>query len=159
MEQITITRASVADAKTVAKLNDHVHQKHVNAVPSLFKEKTLREAQEIFEQILALDNAYVFIAWVGKTAVGYTITFIHYKEETPFTKPRRFMIIDQISVNPNWKGRGIGRSLINAALSVAAEHNIQEIDASTWAFNKEALAFFEAFGFQQQLVRFSLKRD
>lgn len=154
--EIKITRASVNNTTTVARLNDHVHQKHVNAVPALFKQKTLKEAQEIFEQILALDNAYVFIAWSGETAVGYTIAFIQYKEETPFTYPRHFVIIDQISVNPDWKGQGIGRALVSEVLSVAKSHGIDEIDASTWSFNQEAMGFLEAFGFQTQLVRFSL---
>lgn len=154
--EINITRATITETKTVALLNDHVHQKHVKAVPTLFKEKTLKESQEIFEQILALDNAYVFIAWHGKTAVGYTIAFIQYKEETPFTFPRHYIIIDQISVNPHWKGKGIGRALVNQVVDVATRHGIDEIDAATWSFNQEAMSFFEAFGFKNQLVRLSL---
>ena len=97
MEDIEIRRASVAQAKTIAKLNDYVHQKHVEAVPAFFKKKSLQEATEIFEQILAIENAYAFIAWHKRKAVGYTLCFLQYREETPFTYSRRFIVVDQMT--------------------------------------------------------------
>ncbi|MEM7333209.1 MAG: GNAT family N-acetyltransferase [Chloroflexota bacterium] len=156
MDEVEVRRASTKQAKVIAKLNDYVHQMHVEAVPSFFKKKTLQEANEIFERILAIENAYAFIAWHKKTPVGYTLCFVQYREETPFTYARRFIVIDQISVNPQWSGKGIGRSLFNAILEVAEQHQIKEIDATTWSFNESARAFFETCGFKPQLKRLSL---
>lgn len=157
MENIEVRPATEKQARTVAKLNEHVHKMYVDAVPTFFKKKSQREAREIFEQILAVESCYAFIAWHNKTAVGYILSFLQYREETPFTYARRFMIIDQVSVNPDWHGQGIGRLLFKAVLEVAKQHNIEEIDAPTWFFNTEAHAFFETFGFELQLKRFSLK--
>lgn len=79
-------------------------------------------------------------------AVGYVLAYIRRRPENPITWAWRTLLIDQISAEPAWKGQGVGRALVEAA--------VDEVQAMSWHFNEQAHAFFRALGFQVQVLRF-----
>lgn len=150
---IRIEKATSADADALADLNRHVQALHVDGAPALFKPPVHEEVAAQFDAWLEEDNAHAFIAYHGETAVGYLLAFIRERPANPITRRWRALLIDQISVEPSWKGQGVGRALVEAALGVAREQDVDEVQATTWAFNEQAQAFFRALGFEVQVLR------
>jgi ribosomal protein S18 acetylase RimI-like enzyme len=151
--------ASIEDADTLARLNQHVHRLHVESVPNFFKWPTHEEALASFRELLGRDNSRAFIAYEDDVAIGYLLVSTYEHPADALRLARRFLDIDQISVEPNWQRRGVGRELMNAALQYARETGISDIELSTWAFNSAAQAFFKSLGFQPKTERFWMRLE
>jgi GNAT superfamily N-acetyltransferase len=76
------------------------------------------------------------------------------REARVFTPARRCLYIDQISVEPEWEGQGVGTRLMEAAIEYAHAAKIDELEVDTFAFNEKAQRFFTSFGFQPKIQRF-----
>ncbi len=156
---VRMETASPADVDTLARLNQHVHRLHVEAVPHFFKLPNQQEAVIFFSELLGKDNCRAFIAYIEGTAVGYILITTGERPVNAFSFARRWLYIDQISVEPNWQGQGVGRELMNAALQYAREAGIDDIEVDTWAFNTPAQSFFQSMGFQPKTKRFWLSLE
>lgn len=156
---IRVEEATAADADLLADLNRHVQELHVDGAPALFKRPVHEEVTAQFDEWLGQDNAWAFIAYQEETAVGYVLAFLRERPDNPFTWPWRVLRIDQISVEPAWKGKGVGRALVEAVLDVGREVAVDVVQATSWAFNEQAHTFFRALGFEVQMLRFARRLD
>jgi GNAT superfamily N-acetyltransferase len=86
--------------------------------------------------------------------VGCIICKLIERLESPFTFAARTLLIDQISVHPSTRGKGVGAALMKQADALAKELNVQRIQLDSWGFNLNAHAFFEHLGFQKFNFRF-----
>jgi len=87
-------------------------------------------------------------------AVGYLLMFVHEGAQNAFRRARRWCEIDQIAVDPAWRRRGIGTALMTAALQEASARGVRDVELSSWAFNSDAHAMFQRFGFEPRLLTF-----
>lgn len=150
---IQIEKASLTDADTLVRLNQHVHRLHMENASRFFKQPTEAESQLAMQELLAQTNAQAFIAYSDGQAVGYILFMIRKQAENVFSPGRRWLYVDQISVEPEWLKHGIGRQLLQAVFDIAREVGIEELEVDTWAFNARAQAFFKSFGFQPKIIR------
>lgn len=145
----TITLATPKDAKIVATLVGPVQELHADQHPHLFKYPidTIALATFFQKQLTAEQNA-IYIAWDEKNQpVGYIWCVLQQRPENLIRHSYNRVSIDQISVNPESHGKGIGKQLLLAAEEFAAEHAVIDLELSTWAFNIEAHGFFEQMGY------------
>ena len=56
-------------------------------------------------------------------------------------------------VDRGWRGRGVGASLIQAAISLAREHGLHKLSLEAFAHNAAAIALYRKCGFVQEGVR------
>ena len=92
-----------------------------------------------------------FVAEIGDRMVGFSINRSMYLM-VPLTE---VCIIHAILVNPDYRGRGIGRKLIEALLNHCQTEGIDTVRALIPEDNKELQALFERQGFQRsQIVNF-----
>jgi ribosomal protein S18 acetylase RimI-like enzyme len=152
-----IDTATVADAETLAELNEHVHRLHLQHAPAFFSEPTREAAAAAFGVLLARDDTRAFIASVDDGAVGYVLVVTYERPASAFSPARRTLYIDQIAVAPGARRRGVGRELVGAALGWARAASINDIEVDTWAFNTAAQAFFTSFGFRAKTGRLWMK--
>ncbi len=66
----------------------------------------------------------------------------------------RYLLIDQISVRPAARGKGVGAALMGQAETLAKNLDVKRIQLDSWDFNLNAHAFFEHLGFQKFNFRF-----
>ena len=81
----------------------------------------------------------VVLAWSGAEAVGcgaFAAT-----RETSLCEVKRFYLL------PAWRGRGLGRALVNAVLQQARAAGYARAGLSTWNHNESGLALYRALGF------------
>jgi GNAT superfamily N-acetyltransferase len=88
--------------------------------------------------------------------VGYALGMVHHRPANPFASEQRWFEIDQIAVDPSHRRRGIGRSLIMAALDGARALGIRNFEVTSWAFNEPIHELLRTLGFAPKIVRFEL---
>jgi GNAT superfamily N-acetyltransferase len=132
-----------------------VQNLHAEHHPEIFKVAQSKNfAVAFFEEMLADPLVRAFIAEENGDAVGYLFCKLIEREENPFTFAMRVLHIDQIGVRPAAHGQGIGRALVQQAVRLAKEWDVQRIQLDSWDFNLNAHRFFEHVGFQKFMFRF-----
>lgn len=111
-------------------------------------------AISFFDEMLADPSVSIFIPEDDGNPVGYIVCKLIERPENPFTFAARTLLIDQISVRPTARGRGVGATLIHQAEVLAKELKVQRIHLDSWDFNLNAHSFFEHLGFQKFNFRF-----
>lgn len=150
---IEINPAKIEHAEMIAHLNQRVQTLHIKNTCHFFNQPQKEEIKKWFTEILAKPNTIAFLATNDKQAIGYILAIIHEKQNDIFTKERRWLYLDQISVDSEWERKGIGRKLFDKLLEKAQSENITEIETDTWAFNDTAQKFFNQIGFKPKIIR------
>lgn len=155
MAETTIREAHSGDAKTLAELVITVQQLHIDNQPERFKPLKADNPAliEIYEGHLADDNKYIYIAESDKTAVGFILCVDYVIPENPFVYSKRDFHIDQISVNVDYQGQGIGKLLMQQAMLKAKECNADLMTLGVASFNQQAIEFYKNLGFSIQSHR------
>ncbi|MBP3952702.1 GNAT family N-acetyltransferase [Halalkalibacter suaedae] len=67
---------------------------------------------------------------------------------------KRFAIVENVVVHPNFHRRGIGKEMMRKAIEIAGLNNCYKLMLSSNEKRKEAHAFYEALGFQKHGVSY-----
>jgi GNAT superfamily N-acetyltransferase len=150
-----IRQAAPSDSSLLSSLSIDVQSLHAEHHPEFFKmPKSDDFAVSFFSMVLADISARVFIAEENDQALGYIVCKSMERAENPFTFAMRYLFIDQISVRPQARGRGVGTALMKQAEALAGELGVRKIQLDSWDFNINAHVFFEGMGFAKFNHRF-----
>ncbi len=150
-----IRKAIATDGSLLSSLCVDVQSLHAKHYPDLFKMPQSHDfAASFFGDMLADPATTIFIAEKNGAALGYVLCKLIERPESLFKFGMRYLDIDQISVRPAARGRGVGAALIKRAEALANEMNVQKIQLDSWGFNTGAHAFFEKQGFEKFNHRF-----
>ena len=100
--------------------------------------------------LFADEHSPVFVADDGETVVGYIICRLRSTPSNPSLRPIRTLYVEDLCVDPAHAGRGVGSALMRRAEDCAREAGCYNIDLNVWAFNTEAIAFYEKNGYAVQ---------
>jgi ribosomal protein S18 acetylase RimI-like enzyme len=143
-----IVKAELEQAVEIALLNDAVQKLHAEHHPEIFKYPTDTSGiEQFFRDRISDKDHTIFIARILKQAVGYVWFAVERRPKNVFKYAQARVYIHQLSVNPDYRRSGVGNQLMMVVEGVAREHNICKFALDSWAFNKEAHAFFEQQGF------------
>lgn len=70
------------------------------------------------------------------------------RPDFPVFQAADYALIDTIAVRADARRLGIGRRLFESCLDRARERGLEHLELNVYEFNREALAFYEALGFQ-----------
>jgi GNAT superfamily N-acetyltransferase len=76
---------------------------------------------------------------------------IHLRQDDPTNNrivPHHYVYISCLIVRDAWRGKGIGRRLMDATELWARSHKANEVRLDCWEFAGGPLAFYESFGYQ-----------
>ena len=150
-----IRSAIPSDSLLLSRLCMDVQSLHAQNHPRIFKMPERDDfAVSFFDEMLTDPVVHVFIAEEQGEPVGYLLCKLVERPENPFTRALRYLLIDQISVRPTTRGRGVGTALIQQTESLARELEVSRIQLDSWDFNTGAHAFFENLGFRKFTFRF-----
>jgi RimJ/RimL family protein N-acetyltransferase len=146
MPDVTIRRATPADAAPTAAymraLRAEVAAGDLDTVPWR-KPKTVDEQRELLTLIEAAPNSTMYAAFLDDTAVGLADIRGGAHEFDRHTG------VLGVSVAREWRGRGLGRALMQAAIAEAKSWPgfcRIELEVVTW--NTGAIALYETLGFR-----------
>ena len=152
-----IETATARDVETLVALLPHVHDIHVAAVPWAFQAPAPDAVAAAFAAWIERPTTRAFIAWEDDAALGYLLAFSQERAANPFGGARRWVLVEQIAVDPAARQKGVARALMDAAARWARELGIDRLELETWAFNARAQAAFQALGFRPMRHRFALE--
>jgi ribosomal protein S18 acetylase RimI-like enzyme len=148
--QISIRRATIEDAALLAELNIDIQQLHADAQPNFFKVPISKndELIAIYARHLGDEHTRIFIAEADGEAQGCILLIHRQHEANPYAFANSRMVIDQLSVNENYRGKGLGHALMQRAIELSHELEVDYLWLNVWAFNEAAIEFYKREGFE-----------
>ena len=142
-----VRRAEPKDAALVSRLNADVHAVHAAGMPERFKPP----GAETFPppavcDLLGRPETLIFLAYAGGVPVGYVYAEVMRRPENAICFEASMVYIHHISVSPDYRGRGIGKALLEAVRTAGREVGIGRIGLDVWMFNDAARSFFRSKG-------------
>lgn len=145
------------DAALLAKLNEDVQRIHNNIEPDIFKPYSKKDSTMYFDELLKNKNISAYLAKYNEDIVGYILFSIKYNEENFIKKSYSVLYIDQICIEKNYKGNGIGKELVEFAKDYAKKMNIIRVEMNYWSKNSDSGEFFKRQGFETYNERLVIK--
>jgi len=124
----------------------------INLYSQLVNEKSdLNKMKNIYKKIASNDNYYLLGAKdETDTLVGSIMGVVCYDL---LRECRPFMVMENMIVNENSRGKGIGKKLIAKLESIAKEQGCIFIEFCSSSFRKEAHKFYESAGYNPDEVQ------
>jgi ribosomal protein S18 acetylase RimI-like enzyme len=120
---------------------------HQNGRPDIFANITDEELENDF--IKRFENLSTIVILVEGRIVGY----LAYKIKDGHTKK---LDVDQLVVKEEYRGKGLGRSLMEEVKNIAKQNNCDRIELNCWLFNESALAMYEHLGYTKQRIIYEM---
>lgn len=140
-----IRRASAGDIAQISALLYQVHGVHANARPDIFVPGKKKYSNAELANIFSNDNKPVFVADENGKTLGYA--FCVFKTPSiPFMQPVKTLYIDDLCVDENCRGGGIGKKLFEFVKDFAKQSGCYNLTLNVWECNPGAKAFYESCG-------------
>ena len=153
---MNIRNAQIDDVNMVSELMLQVAKIHSSARRDIFKEKNIEEIKnEVNNRMNNKEN--ILIAEENNSIFGVIIYKIKEVREHINLKDRTVLWIDELVVDENIRGKGIGRSLFWEVNKIAKENNCTAVELNCWNFNRQAIKFYEKCGMNTQRLIMEVK--
>lgn len=153
---MNIRNAQIDDVNMVSELMLQVAKIHSSARRDIFKEKNIEEIKnEVNNRMNNKEN--ILIAEENNSIFGVIIYKIKEVREHINLKDRTVLWIDELVVDENIRGKGIGRSLFLEVNKIAKENNCNAVELNCWKFNRQAIKFYEKCGMNTQRLIMEVK--
>jgi len=137
IENIEIRKAELKDVTIILNLI-----KELAEYEKLLDEVTATE-DKLMNTIFGMDKfVEVWLAEINDEPVGQVFFFSNYS--TFLAKPGFY--IEDIYVRPQFRGKGVGKKLLNKVIKLAAEKNYGRVEWSALNWNEPAIEFYKNIG-------------
>lgn len=99
--------------------------------------------KEIYYQKLNDANSYYIVAVVNQKIVGVLISEL----QVQLHRAKKRGYIEDLIVDENYRNKGIGKSLLENAVSYARDNDCEVVDLTSYITNDNAHRFYEKNGF------------
>lgn len=153
---MNIRNAQIDDVNRVSELMLQVAKIHSSARRDIFKEKNIEEIKnEVNNRMNNKEN--ILIAEENNSIFGVIIYKIKEVREHKNLKDRTVLWIDELVVDENIRGKGIGKSLFLEVNKISKESNCNAVELNCWNFNRQAIKFYEKCGMNTQRLIMEVK--
>lgn len=150
---MTLRPATPEDAETLAALNRHVHDLHLEAEPDRYAATDGAAVAGRFRELVGDSNTEVLLAELEGDPVGYVVVVGVDRPSHVFAPARRWAEVNQLAVAPCARRKGVGRLLMDGAAQSARRRGYSELQLTVRAHNEGARAFYESIGFHHAQLR------
>ena len=145
---MVIRFAKEDELERINVLRKQVNDLHVEGKPDVFKPGFNEELQNYVYYIFKDPEQKIVVADKDGEICGFAILHHIYKPENPFMKVRDFLDIDEFCVDEKHRREGIATGMVEFIKNFAKEQGYHRLELNMWEFNQDALAFYEAAGFE-----------
>ena len=153
----SIRRAETADIPGLLKLLVQVDMVHHNGRPDIFKGPATKYSEEELKDLIKDDSSPIFVC-VDKQNHVLGHAFCIHKQilgDSVLTDIRT-LYIDDICVDEECRGQGVGKALYDHVISYARENKFYNVTLNVWSCNPGAQKFYEALGLRPQKIGMEL---
>ena len=151
-----IREMNLNDYEDVRILVRQIHELHLSNRPDIYNDGE-SFPKEYFEKVLSAVNNLNYVYVENKKIVGVLNATLQHTNPLPIIKPRTYYFIENIVVDKNHRRKGIAKKLFHYLTLKAKENNIDSIELNVWAFNKDAIKFYESMGMNIKNIRMEIK--
>lgn len=150
---MNVRRAKRKDLNRINDLLLQVCMVHHKGRPDLFKFGAKKYSDEELIQILEDEKKPVFVAVDENDYVlGYAFCIFQQHKDNAILTDIKTLYIDDLCVDERKRGRHIGKTLYNAVLAFAKEHDCYNVTLNVWSLNENAVKFYQSCGMVPQKV-------
>lgn len=147
-----IIRACSRHSDGINSLLRQVLEVHHKGRPDIFKGGVKKYTDAELSEILADDERPVFVAAEGEKVLGYAFCILQQHKDNNILTDIKTLYIDDICVDENTRGTGVGKSLYEYVLDFAREKGCYNVTLNVWSCNEGAMKFYEKMGLLPQKV-------
>ncbi|MGM9970911.1 MAG: GNAT family N-acetyltransferase [Anaeroplasmataceae bacterium] len=142
-----IRRAKNTDIERLNCLLYQVHRIHSEGRPDIFKSGMKKYSDDELLEIISDDNKPIYVYTNDEDiVVGYAFCIINEYKDNPSLVDRKELYIDDLCVDSNIRGKGIGKALYNYVLLEAQRLSCYHVTLNVWCLNESALCFYKSIG-------------
>lgn len=150
---ISIRKAEKKDATKIAQLLETIAQLHHEGRPDIYGGGGAKyNVKDVEKKINNKDELILVAVNDEDTVMGYTMSKIYDVEQNGILMAHRKMYIDDVCVDANYRKHGIGRILMDATKQAAIDAKCHICELNVWAFNENAVKFYESCGMTKQRI-------
>ena len=121
---------------------------HQNGRPDIFANISDNDLKN--DLIENFDRLNTIVILEDESIVGY----LSYKIKEKHTKK---LDVDQLVILEQYRGKGLGKKLMDAAKKIAIDNGCDRIELNCWMFNENALAMYEHIGYNRQRIIYEME--
>lgn len=150
--EVNIRRASLKDIPYLTKLLLEVHRVHSDVRPDLFKRGAKKYSEEELTSMITTEIDPIFVAVAFDRVIGYAFCIHKEVKKHNSLQDLRTLYIDDLCVDEEFRGEHIGKMLYEYVLAYAKEKNYYNVTLNVWAYNINAVKFYERIGMRIQKI-------
>jgi len=152
--EITIRPAVQADYGAAERMMEQVHAMHVQWRPDVYCPVSPVLSPEQFEEDVRLGRTV--IAELDGAAAGLMSFFERHIAGGPGRTSYDVLFVDTTVVDERFRGRGVGRALLEYAAALAKARGLRSVELQVNARNDGAREMYERCGFREKSVNMEL---
>jgi diamine N-acetyltransferase len=147
--EVFVRPATADDYDALCGLFGEVVSLHHEHLPQVFQEPAgpVREP-EYFGALFADENAGLFVAEKDGSLIAFGYAAMRDRPPLAEFIPGRYAVVDGIGVKSEFRGGGIGSTLMHRMEEWAIAKGAIAIELNVYEFNQEAIAFYRRLGFE-----------
>lgn len=152
-----IEKAKKEQAEQIVKLLTYICEIHRKGRPDVFISGKPKYDKEAVCRLLDDENYHVVTATDNGIVAGYMIAEVEEKENHPHIRKVKTFYIDDICVDKAYAHTGVGTQLFEEAKRIAKSLDCERVDLNVWAFNTNAIKFYEKMGMKVSRMHMELE--
>jgi diamine N-acetyltransferase len=147
--EIRIRHATPGDYDELCTLFDQVDALHREHLPHIFRKPVgpVRD-REYLLGLMADEHVGMLVARLEERIVGVAQVFVRDTPPLDLLVPRRVAVVEDVVVGSQFRHRGVGQALMQAAHRWAADLGATTIELNVYEFNRRASEFYRQLGYQ-----------
>lgn len=153
---VQVRTAIQKDIPALDALFHQVDRHHSNGLPDYFKptQRPVRSPDYLLG-LINDQNVGLFVAELEHELAGFVQVEMRSAPAFAVFVQRLFAVVDNIGIRRDLRRQGIGSELMQAAESWAKDRGAQTIELNVYAFNRSAIDFYKALGYEPLSHRFT----
>jgi ribosomal protein S18 acetylase RimI-like enzyme len=145
-----IRRAEIKDLNYINDLLKQVLNIHHEGRPDIFKANAKKYQDSELLEIIKDGDRPIFVAVEDEKVLGYVFCVFQKIENSNILTPIKTLYIDDLCIDENARGKGVGKALYNFAVNFAKQQNCYNLTLNVWSCNQNALEFYKKMGLVPQ---------
>ena len=148
-----IENAKMNQIEQINKIAIQVHNLHVNWREDIFKKSNDVMSEKRLEKLIA--NQEIFVAIENNNVIGFMITGIKDRTNNEILIPKKYLVIDTLAIDENYRGQGMGSELIKYAEKLGKKLECTNLYITVNPENEIAINCYKKQGFKIKNIAYS----
>lgn len=136
------------DAEIVNSLRQQVTKLHMELCSDFFRTDTWTNIKDNILNISDDKDKKIIIEVLDGNVIGYAMIKYMMRPMKLYAKETRFLYIEEIGIDNNYRGKGYGTRLMEFLIEEARKNGCCKFELGVWNYNINAVTFYEKFGFK-----------